>query len=272
MSWRRIDENTYIDNTLITCAEYQLFIDEIREEHFSYLQPDHWTSYQFPEGQARDPILGVRYSEANSFCEWLTSRDANEWLYRFPTTLETKKYPLKPEPDPLYLGYWIMDASNQSRFVWHDIVPVELPGIATEPARTRLHNKIIESARSVRSMPPHKFNPDRERYLHNALDRAFDGAVSRILDHALDLDRSLNHVHTSVLDHLNGVLDRGRVHELALRLDTAISRALTSTFFLLEKDIDLVCEVCIDINTLQERIAGRSPAFEGIRLVKERIR
>ena len=28
----------------------------------------------------------------------------------------------------------------------------------------------------------------------------------------------------------------------------------------------------IDILTLKERIAGRSPAFEGIRLVKERVR
>ena len=29
---QRIDENTYIDDTLVTCAEYQLFIDEMR--HF----------------------------------------------------------------------------------------------------------------------------------------------------------------------------------------------------------------------------------------------
>jgi hypothetical protein len=58
MSWQRIDENTYIDDTLVTCAEYQLFIDEMREQD-KYYQPDHWTSYQFPEGGARTN-LGVR--------------------------------------------------------------------------------------------------------------------------------------------------------------------------------------------------------------------
>ena len=29
MTWHRIDEKTYIDDTLVTCAEYQLFIDEM---------------------------------------------------------------------------------------------------------------------------------------------------------------------------------------------------------------------------------------------------
>jgi len=31
-------------------------------------------------------------------------------------------------------------------------------------------------------------------------------------------------------------------------------------------------DLFIDIYTLQERIAGRSPVFEGIRIVKERVR
>jgi hypothetical protein len=59
MSWQRIDENTYIDDTLVTCAEYQLFVDEMREEG-KYSQPDHWISYQFPGGKAKEPILGLR--------------------------------------------------------------------------------------------------------------------------------------------------------------------------------------------------------------------
>jgi hypothetical protein len=61
MSWQRIDENIYIDDTLVTCVEYQLFVDEMREQG-KYYQPDHWTSYQFPKGLARESILGVRRS------------------------------------------------------------------------------------------------------------------------------------------------------------------------------------------------------------------
>src|SRR5215216_3807815 len=71
---QRIDENTYIDDTLVTCAEYQLFIDEMRDQG-KYFQPDHWTLYQFPEGHAREPILGVRHSDAVMFSEWLTERE-----------------------------------------------------------------------------------------------------------------------------------------------------------------------------------------------------
>ena len=36
--------------------------------------------------------------------------------------------------------------------------------------------------------------------------------------------------------------------------------------------VDTYFGIYVDLLTLQERIAGRSPAFEGIRLVKERIR
>jgi hypothetical protein len=64
MTWRRIDENIHVDDTLVTCTECQLFIDEMREQG-KYYQP----SYQFPKGQAQIPILRVRLSDATSFCE-----------------------------------------------------------------------------------------------------------------------------------------------------------------------------------------------------------
>src|SRR5512139_314318 len=89
---QRIDENTYIDDTLVTCAEYQLFIDEMREQG-KYYQPDHWTSYQFLEGKAREPILGMRPSDAVAFCEWLTDHQNGEWNYRIPSSREGKENP-----------------------------------------------------------------------------------------------------------------------------------------------------------------------------------
>ena len=76
MSWQSIDENTYIDDTLVTCPEYQLFIDEMREQG-KYYQPDHWTSYLFLKGHAREPISGMRKSDALAFCNWLTKRSSS---------------------------------------------------------------------------------------------------------------------------------------------------------------------------------------------------
>ena len=94
MTWQRIDENTYIDDTLVTCAEYQLFIDEMREQG-KYYQPDHWISYQFQEGTGREPILGARHADAIAFCDWLTIRDRMGWRYRLPSMSEARIYPTK---------------------------------------------------------------------------------------------------------------------------------------------------------------------------------
>src|SRR5512145_3354714 len=106
MTWQRIDENTYIDNTLVTCAEYQLFIDEMREQG-KYYQPDHWTSYEFLKGKAKEPVLGVRYSDALSFCAWMVEREDGEWSYRLPALIEADQYPLKYYFQ-IQIGYWVV--------------------------------------------------------------------------------------------------------------------------------------------------------------------
>src|SRR5215216_2360440 len=92
---QRIDENTYIDDTLVTCAEYQLFIDELREQG-KYYQPDHWPSYQFVDKQARQPVLGVRQSDTKAFGAWLTQKEHGEWVYRLPTEQEAISFPMGP--------------------------------------------------------------------------------------------------------------------------------------------------------------------------------
>src|SRR5262249_28598491 len=42
-------QETYIDTSLITCAEYQVFLDEQRAQSY-YHQPDHWKTFSFPQG------------------------------------------------------------------------------------------------------------------------------------------------------------------------------------------------------------------------------
>lgn len=202
---QRIDENTYIDETLVTCAEYQLFIDEMHEQG-KYYQPDHWTSYWFPEGQARVPILGVRYSDTVAFCEWLTNREGKEWQFRLPTHKEASALPVKSFGISA-LGYWILDDNYQ--FAWIGIAPKNV----------------------------------------SALD--------------LDFTRGRAHEFASILDDIDFNFDLAFTRELIYTRNLDIARAcdLAQSFKL---------DFYNNLYTLQERIAGRSPAFEGIRLVKER--
>lgn len=85
-----IHDETYIDTKLVTCAEYQLFLDEMRGRD-KYYQPDHWEAYTFPHGQGHQAVLGVRSADARMFCKWLTSRDKEEWDYRLPTQTERER-------------------------------------------------------------------------------------------------------------------------------------------------------------------------------------
>jgi energy-coupling factor transporter ATP-binding protein EcfA2 len=79
----RINEKKYVDTSLITHAEYQLFLNETRHKH-QYFQPDHWHVYQYPSGKGRIPVAGIRPTDAIAFCEWLTARESGAWQYRLP--------------------------------------------------------------------------------------------------------------------------------------------------------------------------------------------
>jgi formylglycine-generating enzyme required for sulfatase activity len=104
-----LEGNTYIDTSFITYAEYQLFLDQQRSRgHF--LQPDHWETVSFPQGLGLAPVLGVRSSDALTFCTWLTERGPGIWQYRLPTLdehnrLEASKSLVVPTPEGL--GYWV---------------------------------------------------------------------------------------------------------------------------------------------------------------------
>jgi hypothetical protein len=192
---QRIDENTYIDDTLVTCVEYQPFIDKMRGQGLCY-QPDHWTSYQFPEGQAHAPILGVRPSDAADFCEWLAEREHGKWHYRLPTSDEAEQYPL-PSSAQSGLGYWITGSDEEEfGFAWIGNAPLG-----------------------------------------------------------------------------GNILQLPREHTRALNRDTELSIDLAQAFLCETQTANIrlsILDTLMNITILQERIAGHSPAFEGIRIVKER--
>ncbi len=85
-----LEEGIFIDISLVTHAEYQLFLDQ----HYTqgkYLQPDHWNTLSFPSGQGKAPVLGVRYRDARAFCQWLSERDSGLWQYRLPNEKESER-------------------------------------------------------------------------------------------------------------------------------------------------------------------------------------
>jgi hypothetical protein len=275
---QRIDENTYIDDTLVTCAEYQLFIDEMRE-HGKYYQPDHWTEYRFPKGRPQQPILGMRPSDAVAFCEWLTDRQEG-WNFRIPILEETQKFPVSTIY-PFSIGYWTTDNQWKMQFIWIGAIPSNPRGIDFDAA---FDNDEIRARANYF---------DRDHIENAAYDRTiiFDRSCKRDLD--VECAKTMGYVlwllHERNRDN-DGDSERDRAQRLArdrvsdqqnyhafrkdmnnaLNLDRIAFRREnyqenepTSVYFL---------EIYSDLITIRERIVGRSPAFEGIRLVKERIK
>jgi len=68
-------EGKVIDVNFITCAEYQLFIDENTSGDSCPLQ---WEASRFSRGLANHPVLGVTSYQAESFCQWLNRRFERE--------------------------------------------------------------------------------------------------------------------------------------------------------------------------------------------------
>lgn len=98
------------DASLLTCAEYQLFLDAQRLRG-RFFQPDHWETASAPAGQDRAPVLGVRASDAQAFCQRLTEQEIGGWRYRLPLRDEAETehaddaLPIASLPSEK--GYWM---------------------------------------------------------------------------------------------------------------------------------------------------------------------
>ena len=253
----QIDEHTYIGKSLVTCAEYQSFIDEMRAQG-ALFQPDHWTTYKFPDGQAQAPILGIRLSDARAFCEWQTQRDTNGWYYRLPTPDEALAQPLAPV-DLSPLGYWTLGKNNEAQFTWAGPTPAN--------PRALNHERAYALDLAIDIDHDLAYALDLDRACAHAHDIARVG--TRVQARDIDLVFTLDRVRDLVLalDHIRDLTTTNRLHNLALALD----RVRAYTYALdIDHAGDFVLDIYIDLFTLEERIAGRSPAFEGLRLVKER--
>ncbi|EIJ43566.1 putative NTPase (NACHT family) [Beggiatoa alba B18LD] len=89
---QRIDDDIEIDLHFISNAEYQLFLDDTRQQG-KFHQPDHWQQPRFPQGQAQQAIAGTQGKDADAFCTWLTNKRGGGVAYRLPTPLEAQSHP-----------------------------------------------------------------------------------------------------------------------------------------------------------------------------------
>ncbi len=90
----RVDENLQIDQSYITRAEYQLYVDE------KLNSPE-----RFQSGSAKKPITDISWEDALGFCAWLSTKavlqnknniDTQEvYYYRLPTTAEAESHQAK---------------------------------------------------------------------------------------------------------------------------------------------------------------------------------
>lgn len=230
-SLQRMDDGREIDLEYLTCAEYQLFIDSKRAEG-EYHQPDHWTSLTFNEGEALNPVKGVRAEDAEAFCNWLTDQQSRDWLYRLPRPDEAIQHPAKIDG----LASWCQDRT----------------GFALVGLTEAEEQDILNRLKTLSELPLLTFR-DLTLSHTRALERDLTLALAYCLDFARSRDRTAGRTKfleayreedlalaqalaRDLASDLNFALERNRDREFALDRDPAIDLALARD---LAHDIDL---------------------------------
>ncbi|MEO0688594.1 MAG: SUMF1/EgtB/PvdO family nonheme iron enzyme, partial [Cyanobacteria bacterium J06649_11] len=292
----RIDHQTEIDRDFITFDEYQLFIDEMRQQGKN-LQPDHWKTEKFPDGDARKPITGVRSTDAEEFCEWLTKKESlPEFSYRLPTIRETKEI-TAVDPD---IGCW---CKNNDALKISGITVKQWQNWQQElSAYFVVQNKNITLDFDLYLYLDLDLYLDLELYRN--LDRYFDLELYRYLDRNLDFYRNLDLDLYRYLD-----LDLYRYLDLKIKTNTASNFSLlyfpliplilfyesiskiyaeASQNKKIRQNLKLSRQECEQksqeytkkkdnifklyayLVLMEQRQEGKMPAWEGIRIVRER--
>ncbi|MEO6725573.1 MAG: bifunctional serine/threonine-protein kinase/formylglycine-generating enzyme family protein [Blastocatellia bacterium] len=88
----------YIDETEVTNAQYQEFVDTVHRQ-----PPPHWTNGRAPSGKASDPVYNVSWDDANAYAQWASKRlpTEEEWEYAARGT-DGRLYPYGDKADLQY--------------------------------------------------------------------------------------------------------------------------------------------------------------------------
>gem|GEM_PF-5410926 len=222
-----------IDPDFLTCAEYQLFLDETRLRGRTH-HPDHWADLQYPRGQAGDPVLGMKGEDAAAFCAWLTERYGSDSRFRLPKFDEINQ----SLPSSKSLNTWYQH-KNEYRLLRFTL-PVE------ESYKRRLR-ELSDSDLDLPFTLPALLCNHGARDFARSLDRVLEGISSRpgelaralklVRTRARDLGGYLTRARDLVRTHnhdFRRVIDLGRVHDLARSLAGDIEIAIN-----IDPDIDL---------------------------------
>lgn len=77
-----VENDYWLSACKVTNAQYALFASET-----GHKVPNYWKNGTYPDGKADHPVLNVSYSDAVSYCEWLSSK-CSGWVFRLPTEAE----------------------------------------------------------------------------------------------------------------------------------------------------------------------------------------
>lgn len=77
-----IERDYYLSAYKVTNAEYAVFVAET-----AHKTPQYWANGTYPAGKDDHPVLNISYSDAVSYCAWLSAKYA-DWTFRLPTEAE----------------------------------------------------------------------------------------------------------------------------------------------------------------------------------------
>jgi hypothetical protein len=243
-SFQRIDDAREIDSELITCAEYQLFLNEKYQQGL-YYQPDHWRGLQFTPGESLKPILGVGSQDALDFCEWLTQRHSGNVIYRLPKSGEVGQ--LKNQQEQFL--HWCYNKNNTGLELARALNQDFLPHI---PLQLRSQHSLIPLLPLTFLAHICARDLDSARNLASALDSARDLAS----DLASDLARARARARASARD-LDSARDLARASASASASARDLARALHRNF-----DLDLDLDRDLDIALVHDRGPTRARASD----------
>jgi energy-coupling factor transporter ATP-binding protein EcfA2 len=249
----RLDGSRYADRELLTHAEYQVFLDESRLQH-RFHQPDHWLDDRFPVGQGSAPVLGVRPSDVEAFCAWLTAYGPGKWHYRLPQPGELD---LLDTPN---VGYWVRSAAEDGA-ARVDIGPANVDQrldqyvvltLARDLSRAHGRDHDLVRAKTIALARASDLAPTPGRVSARASD--LDRALSRVRDSDATLSRARDEALSSVIDRTIA-LGRARSRTLGLDLARVHTFATLGGQFL---DHDLVSDLASAVDRAKDRTVDRA--------------
>jgi hypothetical protein len=207
-------KSVVISDDYITNAEYQLFIYD-KGKLGQYRQPDHWPSQQFYPGKSHEAIAGVRGSDAEEFCEWLTQQYAGYGIrFRLPTAAELHSHPAIEE----HLGAWcyaekdkaIAGFSAQVWQQWQEQIANALDRDLEQLRRKQKALKLDLNRTLTREIALKLAAAQKEQLVEQISHR-----LQRVKSH--DMVKNLNHIHELVFI-LGNVDTFDKIRDFALQV------------------------------------------------------